>query len=481
MHICRKSVGLFEKYFCKETELNPILYAVWIIYCVSVFVIASHHECWFDETQAWLLARDAGPLELISYLPYEGSPPLWHLILMIPAKLGMPFVSIRVISLSIMCFGAYVILLKSPFPIGIRVFVPFNYYFLYQYSVVARSYCLILPLIVLVALFYDDRRKRPLRYIVSVVMFSWVSSHTAVVAGGLVVSDVLSCIFHYRPRESVEKNYVIKLILVFSVNTLLLAYMCWPANNINLRTPVQFSLSRFLAHNKLMLTQAVYDDIWLTLLILFIIIKHAFDAKRGLPVTITFMFLFMLYGFVYTNLWHAGVIVCLIVFVLWISSSSRIEWSKSLSLSVLAISLLQFHDTCSTIRNDWKYSYSGAGEAARKIKTILGDSHSLDAYGFASHAVLAYFNYGEICFSNAPQPWHEFYTWTDRSISTALPQVIHPSSDVVLITYYNMGFMVLPAEQITPAGYKNIGVFPGWTFWKNGVYENYCYYVFKKV
>jgi len=41
------------------------------------------HEPWFDEVQAWMIARCATIKELLTVIPhYEGHPPLWHMILM---------------------------------------------------------------------------------------------------------------------------------------------------------------------------------------------------------------------------------------------------------------------------------------------------------------------------------------------------------------------------------------------------------------
>src|SRR5436853_2707169 len=72
---------------------------VFAIYVTLLAVAVSHHEPWMDEAQAWLLAKDTSFKELfLKYLRYEGSPGLWHLILMIPAKLGLPYFSINILS-----------------------------------------------------------------------------------------------------------------------------------------------------------------------------------------------------------------------------------------------------------------------------------------------------------------------------------------------------------------------------------------------
>src|SRR3954464_5713785 len=72
---------------------------VFLIFVTLLSIAVSHHEPWMDEAQAWLLAKDTGFKELfLKYLRYEGSPGLWHLVLMIPAKLGLPYFTINIIS-----------------------------------------------------------------------------------------------------------------------------------------------------------------------------------------------------------------------------------------------------------------------------------------------------------------------------------------------------------------------------------------------
>ena len=47
-----------------------------------------HHEHWSDEAQSFLLARDTKLSELFHYGKYEGTPPLWFLIIKLFLALG---------------------------------------------------------------------------------------------------------------------------------------------------------------------------------------------------------------------------------------------------------------------------------------------------------------------------------------------------------------------------------------------------------
>ena len=63
-----------------------------IIYLLGVCTVSFFHEPWFDEAQAWAIARSGSLKEILFEIPhYEGHPPLWHLILVPFAKLGAPY------------------------------------------------------------------------------------------------------------------------------------------------------------------------------------------------------------------------------------------------------------------------------------------------------------------------------------------------------------------------------------------------------
>src|SRR4051812_43464628 len=90
-----------------------------IIFGIYIIVLGTgvwFHEPWMDEAQAWLLVQDTTLSELfVHYLRYEGSPGLWHLILYVPAKLGMPYFTINVISAVISAGGVWLFVFRSPF------------------------------------------------------------------------------------------------------------------------------------------------------------------------------------------------------------------------------------------------------------------------------------------------------------------------------------------------------------------------------
>ena len=74
---------------CLRRHYRVVVFAV---YLAVVIVTMAFHEPWFDEAQSWLIARDCPYRDLLLVRPhYEGHPPLWWLLLSIPAKLGVPY------------------------------------------------------------------------------------------------------------------------------------------------------------------------------------------------------------------------------------------------------------------------------------------------------------------------------------------------------------------------------------------------------
>src|SRR5207249_1186745 len=58
------------------------------LFLLSAALVASRHELWRDEMQAWLIARDSPTvLDILRQARYEGAPPLWHLALRVLSHL----------------------------------------------------------------------------------------------------------------------------------------------------------------------------------------------------------------------------------------------------------------------------------------------------------------------------------------------------------------------------------------------------------
>ena len=160
-----------------------------MLFTVAFVVISVFHEPWFDEAQAWQIAKCAGLREILFEIPhYEGHPPLWHLILAIPAKLGVPFeIGLKTVGFLISAASVYLILFKMPYPRLMRLLIPFSYFIFYQYGVIVRPYGLMLLVFLLLALAFPQKDNRPWRFAGLLMLLCLTNAYGIVIAGGIAV------------------------------------------------------------------------------------------------------------------------------------------------------------------------------------------------------------------------------------------------------------------------------------------------------
>lgn len=146
-------------------KLKPYLVIlIFIVYVLFNGVLLWYHEPWRDEANVWLMARDLSPLQLLKEIKYQGHPCLWYFLVMPFAKAGLPFRTIGMISTIVMTVAAGIYLWKGPQWIGIKALVVFSPIFTYFYPTIARNYCLIALILILLAWNYSERNEHPVRY-----------------------------------------------------------------------------------------------------------------------------------------------------------------------------------------------------------------------------------------------------------------------------------------------------------------------------
>lgn len=178
-----------------------------ILYVIGVSVISYFHEPWFDEAQAWQIARCASIKDILFQIPhYEGHPPLWHLVLAPFAKFGAPYeFTLSAINITFCTAAVALILFKSPFPKIVRCLIPFSYFFFYQYGVISRPYSMMMLAFVLMAITYTNRNNKPLLYVLSLGFLCLTQAFGIIIAGGLSLVWVWE-IFIERKREKTLKE-----------------------------------------------------------------------------------------------------------------------------------------------------------------------------------------------------------------------------------------------------------------------------------
>lgn len=202
---------------------------VFFLYIFGIIFISSFHEPWFDEAQAWQIARCASLQEILFTIPhYEGHPQLWHLLLVPFAKLGAPYeLSLHLINTAFSAAAVALLLWRSPFPKIIRCILPFNYFTFYHFGVLSRPYSMMALAFALVAMAYPMRDQKPLRYILSLIFLCMTSAFGIAISCGLCLVWTGEIIREYLKNKKWKhifhdrRPYVLFGILIFAILLLL--------------------------------------------------------------------------------------------------------------------------------------------------------------------------------------------------------------------------------------------------------------------
>ena len=206
---------------------------IFILYSIISIALICFHENWRDEAQAWLIARDCNIIELFGMMKYEGHFILWYLILMPFAKLGFPYFTINIISWIFTIAAVWLILDKAPFKFYKRVLLIFTFPLIYLFPVLSRCYCLIPLAICSMSIFYKDRKEKPFRYILSIILLA--NTHIIMMGMvGVVLIDffIESCkeFKNISHKDKKKRIYSLIITIVLLIITILPLVGCLGAN-----------------------------------------------------------------------------------------------------------------------------------------------------------------------------------------------------------------------------------------------------------
>lgn len=160
------------------------------IYILSLSLFMYFHEPWYDEAQAWLIARDGSWKEILFEIPhYEGHPPFWYVILAVFAKAGADFdLTLKVLTLVLNTVTVYLLLFRSPFPRFVKWILPFTYFLFYQHGVICRPYSILLIGFLLAAVLWSQKNEKPVRFTLSLMLMCASSAYGIIFAGGITLA-----------------------------------------------------------------------------------------------------------------------------------------------------------------------------------------------------------------------------------------------------------------------------------------------------
>jgi hypothetical protein len=429
-----------------------------------------HHEPWADEAQSWLIARDAGLMEIWSgILHYEGTPGLWHTLLYAAIRLGLPYSALNALTAALAWAASWLLLWRSPLPLAFRLTLPFTFFLCYQYAVVARSYSLLPLLLFATAIVYYKARTRPLLFTVLLVLTAAVSLHAVVLSASIWFARHLTVIREWRRLSPPERNRISAGALLYIAALAVISWSAWPAHDVTFVSQYHTSL----------------DELRRAFIATF---REAFTGRSVLSAAVVLCSLPLLYGgggiilfvtaalmlcavaaLIYAQVWHHGTLFLAWLTAVWISAQTKkIGWLATVSLTtVIAI---QCYWTYSSALYDLRHSYSGSRLAAGYLSESGIANKEIYGTGFAVTAVQPYFAaniFGNINGGSA----RAFWDWSARNRVNEGMWLFERRPEHFLAGYKSQRERDRWAALSTLANYSVTRHFEGNLFWRTETLE----------
>lgn len=329
----------------KKDKLTDLF--VLCLYAAGIIFVSCFHELWFDETQAWLIARCASYKEMFTYIPhYEGHPPLWHLLLSVFAKNGAPVdFTLKAINTIFSVTAMALLIFRSPFPKIVRYVLPFTFYFFYQYGVLSRPYSIVMIAFFLLAITYKERNAHPWRYILVMTLLCLTTAYGIMISGGLCIVwsfEIISELIRTKKIKFFWKDmrfYSLCFILVIALAVIVMiipaddCYYAGVDNNntiLNMLTNlVSYELlaimpfeswSGVLTNLGSLRSNFPLDiiEVFCGLLLWFGLSAFAKKNKKFFTFFLPYIFFVVFFAFRYSTLHHFGISGLYHVFIFWI-------------------------------------------------------------------------------------------------------------------------------------------------------------------
>lgn len=381
-----------------QTQGRIGVIAAWLSYCVVVSVAVLRHEPWADEAQAWLMARDLPLIQMIvSEMRYEGTPSLWHLLLWVMTRLGLPYESMSWVSAALAMAGAAYLLFKAPFPRPMRYAIAASFWILYQYAVIARQYVLV-PLLTFVAAdLFARAREKTYRFTVVLVLLALTSVHGAVMAVAFASAYAVHVIRDWKLLDGQTLRRQIYAGMMFSGTLLLIAVQLFPPKDL-FDPPAETGIAQVFEG----INGALLD--WMPASLLVAVLLGTWAWRRGSIVLYVLGVASMtcLYGLIHGWPHHLGLTFVVIVAVLWHSWPTKEEivrftrpermHFRATVIAVWVVLGVQIFYSGVALYNEYRTPYSGAKEAATYLRGIIASNKRVYGFDYGMNAVLAYFD-----------------------------------------------------------------------------------------
>ena len=368
-------------------KLNTIL--VFILFAVLALVCGANHEPWSDEAQSWIIARDASVGEIVWDISrYEGTFPLWFLTIKLFINLGLQYEYFFIIPIIISCIGLLVFLKGVEAPKFVKVLLPFTYYVLYQYTIIARSYSFLFLALSLWAIYYKERMNKKFAYVLTLIFISTISMHGMVISGMLGILYIIELIKEKKTKQSLLS--IICLVLAWGVEIIILIPRADLYMNINMIHTLKDAVLAIVSVIFSGITW--YEQLYIgTGIILFAILALMLIKLKRLDAIITIVCLSFFMALVRLLQHHLGIIALFLMFSIIVNYDELKSKYKHFEKLFIITLIIYISFTGISIINDFNGNYSGAKQMAIYIEENDIDEEEIYRFGYVQVALLPYF------------------------------------------------------------------------------------------
>lgn len=400
-----------NKIAMKKIRENIFEYIALLLFAITNIILHFVHEPCFDEAESWQLAKCNSFYDLLFTIPhYEGHPQLWHLILSVPAKLGVPYeIALKGIGFILIIAVVVMILFYSPFPRLLKLSLPFTYFIVYQYGAIIRPYSILMLSLLFMAKGFKDRNEKPWRFVIPTIFLCFSSAYGLIIAGGIYMVWGIEILKSHKwnAKEVLKENVVFPMLCVLLTAVVITMSIAPYSDTFATNLSRENGVIRWLVYTFLQMPSDCFmgtviasaspspvlnNDIGMILSTVFATLLFAgllflISSKEKIKYLICPYTLFSLFSSItYFSSHHLGVVFSLFLFYLWISfedgkfdglnylsnikglTSYKAKLKVLILIIVALFIIVPVFDGVASVYLDYKYQYTPSKEAADFIK-----------------------------------------------------------------------------------------------------------------
>jgi len=206
-------------------------------FLVLLYVQLVHHVMWRDELNGLAIAWASPTIpSLFWHIHHEGHPWLWYMILWIPSRFTQSVLVLKFVQGIVSTAVILWVALRSPFRAWEKALVLASYFFVFEYTVLARMYGVMLLLLVLYLWRRTARSGKPIGSAVLLGLMASTDTLGIILSAALIAEYAYAAWASRRESPLFNRAIAVRALLVYGLITAFAIWSAKPAKDISWRT-----------------------------------------------------------------------------------------------------------------------------------------------------------------------------------------------------------------------------------------------------